>query len=229
MGNRSRWASGTLADRLPNVMALKHCLAKRLSEPFWALRQLLGSLSFNASRRHYLEEKENQEENNQAAPMRRPGRATAWEENERRRISIQGLQQQRRPSLDHLFIVSVRAYYAPSGARPSGLSSSILTALDLGTWGISNAATLPKAEHPSSARNAAIAAASRSIRQAPMRRGTAAPGGRWVQRTNATLPGGGNDTRDHTSARAGVRAAATPAREALAPCDILNHLSPGGD
>ena len=146
MGNRSRWASGTLADRLPNVMALKHCLAKRLSEPFWALRQLLGSLSFNASRRHYLEEKENQEENNQAAPMRRPGRATAWEENERRRISIQGLQQQRRPSLDHLFIVSVRAYYAPSGARPSGLSSSILTALDLGTWGISNAATLPKAE-----------------------------------------------------------------------------------
>jgi hypothetical protein len=62
-----------------------------------------------------------------------------------------------------------------------------------------------------------------------MRRATAAAGGRSAYSANATLPGGGKDTRDHASARAGVREAATPAREALAPRDILNHLPPGGD
>ncbi len=54
-----------------------------------------------------------------------------------------------------------------------------------------------------------------------MRRATAAAGGRHACSTNATHPGGDKDTRDHASARAGVRAAATPARAALAPCDIL--------
>jgi hypothetical protein len=62
-----------------------------------------------------------------------------------------------------------------------------------------------------------------------MRRATAAAGGRYSCSTNATHPGGGKENNDHASARAGVRAAATPAREALAPCDILNHLPPGGD
>jgi hypothetical protein len=55
-----------------------------------------------------------------------------------------------------------------------------------------------------------------------MRRATAAAGGRHACRTNATHPGGGKENNDHASARAGVRAAATPARVALEPCDILN-------
>jgi len=36
-----------------------------------------------------------------------------------------------------------------------------------------------------------------------------------------TNPGGGKESSDHASARAGVRIAATPARAALVPCDIL--------
>ena len=102
-------------------------------------------------------------------------------------------------------------------------------ALDLGTWGISSAATLLRAEHRSSTQNAATTAASRSLQQAPKRRATAAAGRGWATRTNATHPGGGKEIGDHASARAGVRVAATPAREALAPCDILNSLPPGGD
>jgi hypothetical protein len=95
--------------------------------------------------------------------------------------------------------------------------------------GISSAAIHLRAEHPSSTQNAATTAAFRRLQQAQKRRATAAAGGRYAKRTNATLPGGGKDIRDHASARAGVRAAATPAREALAPCDILNFLPPGGD
>ena len=41
--------------------------------------------------------------------------------------------------------------------------------------------------------------------------------------------GRGKENSDHASARAGVRIAATPARAALVPCDILNFLPPGGD
>jgi hypothetical protein len=44
-----------------------------------------------------------------------------------------------------------------------------------------------------------------------MRRATAAAGGRHTCRTNATHPGGSKENNDHASARAGVRAAATPA------------------
>ena len=54
-----------------------------------------------------------------------------------------------------------------------------------------------------------------------MRLATAAGGGRHACKTNTTHPGGGKDNNDHASARAGVRAAATPARAALEPCDIL--------
>jgi hypothetical protein len=99
----------------------------------------------------------------------------------------------------------------------------------LDAWGISSAAVLLSAKLPSNVQNAATTATYRRSKQAPKSRATAAEGGRRATRTNATLPGSGKETRDHASARAGVRAAATPAREALAPCDILNSLPPGGD
>jgi hypothetical protein len=92
----------------------------------------------------------------------------------------------------------------------------------LDAWGISSAAVLLSAKLPSNVQNAATTATYRRRKQAPKSRATAAEGGRRATRTNATLPGSGKETRDHASARAGVRAAATPAREALAPCDILN-------
>jgi hypothetical protein len=57
---------------------------------------------------------------------------------------------------------------------------------------------------------------------------TAAAGRCQACKTKTTNPGGSKENSDHASARAGVRIAATPARAALVPCDILNFLPPGG-
>jgi hypothetical protein len=54
-----------------------------------------------------------------------------------------------------------------------------------------------------------------------MRMATAAAGRHQACKTKTTNPGGGKESSDHASARAGVRIAATPARAALVPCDIL--------
>ena len=61
-----------------------------------------------------------------------------------------------------------------------------------------------------------------------MRLATAAAGRRQACKTKTTNPGGGKESSDHASARAGVRIAATPARAALVPCDILKFRPPGG-
>ncbi len=71
-------------------------------------------------------------------------------------------------------------------------------------------------------------AASRPLRQPQKRRATAAEGRRQACKTKTTNPGGGKESSDHASARAGVRIAATPARAALVPCDILKFRPPGG-
>ena len=46
--------------------------------------------------------------------------------------------------------------------------------------------------------------------------------------TRATHPGGGEGQRDHASARVGDRAAASPTRAALAPCDTIRPRCRGG-
>jgi len=74
---------------------------------------------------------------------------------------------------------------------------------------------------PSSDRNAAIPAASRPLRRDPKSRATAAADRHQACKIKTTNPGGGKESIDHASARAGVRIAATPARAALVPCDIL--------
>ena len=61
-----------------------------------------------------------------------------------------------------------------------------------------------------------------------MHMATAAAGRRQACKTKATNPGGGKESNDHASARAGVRIAATPACAALVPCDILKFRPPGG-
>ena len=61
-----------------------------------------------------------------------------------------------------------------------------------------------------------------------MRMATAAASRRQACKTKTTNPGGGKESSDHASARAGVRIAATPARAALVPCDILKFRPPGG-
>jgi len=57
---------------------------------------------------------------------------------------------------------------------------------------------------------------------------TAAVGKSQACKTKTTNSGGGKESSDHASTRAGVRIAATPACAALVPCDILKFRPPGG-